>query len=148
MTYMESLLRHSLAAVAYRSARVLQGAPNAFEYFQAGEDTRPAGKILAHMGDLFDWALSMAEGNMKWQESSPLLWEQEVARFFAALQSLDDYAASGKPMNASPERLLQGPIADSLTHVGQLAMMRRMAAAPVKAENYYKADIITGKLNY
>lgn len=145
---MESLLRHSLAAVAYRATKVLTGAPDAFELFQAGEHTRTAGKILAHMGDLYDWALSMAEGDMKWHVSEPLPWDEEVARFFGALQALDDYLGSGKPVNGPAERLLQGPIADSLTHVGQLAMMRRMAGAPVKMENYYKADIDIGKVRY
>ena len=145
---METLLRHSVAAVAYRATKVLVGAPDAFELFQAGEHTRPAGKILAHMGDLYEWALSMASGDMKWHDSEPLPWEQEVARFFAALKALDDYLGSGKPVHGSAERLLQGPIADSLTHVGQLAMMRRMAGSPVKMENYYKADIVTGKVSY
>ena len=141
MFFMDSILRHCLAAVAYRGKKVLEGAPENFENFQIDGSPRTAGNILSHMGDLYDWALSMAEGNMKWQQAVPQNWDQEAARFLAALMKFDGYLASGQTNHADPERLMQGPIADSLTHIGQLAMMRRQAGAPVKAENYYKAEI-------
>jgi hypothetical protein len=75
-----------------------------------------------------------------------LPWEKEVERFFAALKKFDDYLASSEPMHASPEKLLQGPIADALTHVGQIAMLRRMAGGPVKGESYYEAEICSGRV--
>jgi hypothetical protein len=103
-------------------------------------------QILAHLGDLFDWALSMANGERKWNSSTPLPWDEEVSRFFAALKKFDDYLASSQPLQAPCEKLFQGPVADALTHVGQLSILRRIAGAPVKAENYFVADIVAGRV--
>lgn len=88
----------------------------------------------------------MAMGKPTWHNSKPLEWNEEVNRFFATLKKFDDYLASSQPLQASPERLLQGPIADVLTHVGQIAMLRRMAGEPLKGESYYDADIVTGRV--
>ena len=93
-----------------------------------------------------DWALSIAEGQQKWNNSAPLAWEQECDRFFAALKKFDDFLALDKPLQVAPEKLFQGPIADALTHVGQIAMLRRMAGAPMKGENYFVAEISTGRV--
>jgi hypothetical protein len=96
------------------------------------------------MGDLMDWALSIAQGQQKWQNSTPLHWDQECDRFFAALKKFDDYLAGDQPLAVAEEKLFQGPIADALTHVGQIAMLRRMAGAKIKGENYFVASIATG----
>jgi hypothetical protein len=138
------LLRHTLATLAYRGGKIFRNAPAEFASF-TGAGRTPA-QILAHIGDLLDWALSMANGTRKWHDSTPLPWNQEAARFFAALKSFDDYLASPEPLQALPEKLFQGPIADALTHVGQLAMLRRLAGAPIVGENYYVADIAIGRV--
>jgi hypothetical protein len=140
------LFRHTLATLAYRGGKTLRNAPPGFAGFCAGGGLRTPGEILAHIGDLLDWALSIAIGQQKWQDSKPLPWEQEIARFFAALKKLDDFLASSQPLQAPPEKLFQGPIADALTHVGQIAILRRMAGAPVKGENYYQAEITIGRV--
>ena len=140
------LLRHALATVAYRGGKAVRNAPEGFADFQAGDGVRTPGQILAHVGDLFDWAFSIAVGQQKWHDSKPLPWEQEVERFFAALKKFDDLLASGQPLHAPPEKLFQGPVADALTHVGQVAILRRIAHTPVKAENYYVAEIETGRV--
>jgi hypothetical protein len=140
------LLRHTLATLAYRGGKTLRGAPAGFAEFQAGHGLRTPGQILSHMGDLFDWALSIASGQQKWQNSQSLPWEQETERFFAALKRFDDFLASSEPVQAPLEKLFQGPIADALTHVGQIAVLRRMAGAPVKGENYFVADIEMGRV--
>ncbi len=88
----------------------------------------------------------MAEGSQKWNDSKPLAWNQEVDRFFGALKAFDDYLASGKEIHAPLERLFQGPVADALTHVGQLAMMRRMAGNKMKGENYFVAEMVVGRV--
>ena len=138
------LLRHSVATVAYRGGKALRGAPESFASFAIGERPRTPANILAHLGDLFDWALSTAEGKQTWRDSAPLDWNAEVARFFTALKKLDDFLASSEPLQAPIEALFQGPVADALTHVGQLAMLRRLAGCPIKGENYYKAAIAAG----
>ncbi len=145
-TSARDLLRHSLATIAYRGAKVVQGAPDSFADFHSSETTRTPAQILAHLGDLFDWALSMANGQPAWHDSKPKPWQDEVHRFFASLQMFDDYLASPESLHASPEKLFQGPVADALNHIGQLAMLRRIAGAPIKGENYFKADIATGRL--
>jgi len=137
-------LRHTLATLAYRGGKAVRNAPAEFADFE-GAGRRPA-QILAHLGDLLDWALSMAQGKQKYVESQPLVWEKEVDRFFASLQRFDDYLASAEPMHAPVERLFQRPIADALTHVGQIAMLRRMAGAPISGENYYVADMAIGRV--
>jgi hypothetical protein len=138
------LLRHVLATVAYRAARALEGAPEEFAGFD-GAGRRPE-QILAHMGDLFDWALSMAEGEPRWAPLPSRGWAEERQRFFAALTAFDAYLASDQPVHAPLERLLQGPVADSLTHVGQLAMLRRLAGSPTCGENFYVAAIAAGQV--
>ena len=137
-------LRHTLATLAYRGGKTVRNAPDGFVTF-AGAGREP-GKILAHIDDLLDWALSMAVGSQTWKDSQPLSWEKEGERFFAALKKFDDYLASDQSLHVPVERLFQGPIADALTHVGQLAMLRRMAAGPIVGENYFVADIATGRV--
>ncbi len=140
------LLRQTVATLAYRGGKAIRGAPAEFSDFTIGESPRTAGRILAHIGDLMDWAVSMAAGEQRWKDSDPLPWEQECARFHLSLQALDDYLASEKPLAVSEEMLFQGPIADALTHVGQTAMMRRIAGVPIKGENYARAEIVAGRV--
>lgn len=140
------LFRHTLATLAYRGGKVLRNAPAGFGEFHAGEGLRTPGQILAHLGDLLDWALSMAVGEKKWQDSTPLPWDEGCARFIAALSKLDAFLASSDPIHVPFEKLFQGPIADALTHVGQIAILRRMAGAAVKGENYYVAAIEIGRV--
>jgi hypothetical protein len=140
------LLRHTVATVAYRGGKALRDAPESFATFAQTASCRTPAKILTHMGDLFDWALSMAKGETAWRDSQPLPWDAEVARFFAALKEFDDYLASPEPLHSSADGLFQGPIADALTHIGQLAMLRRLAGCKIKGENYFKAEISTGRV--
>ena len=140
------LLRHTLATLAYRGGKAVRHAPEGFAEFQAGEGVRTPGQILAHLGDLFDWALSIAMGRQKWQDSKPLPWEQEVERFFTALKKFDDFLASSEPAQVPLEKLFQGPVADALSHIGQIAILRRIARAPIKGENYYAAEIEAGRV--
>ena len=137
-------LRHTLATLAYRGGKAVRNAPTEFADFQ-GAGRRPV-QVLAHIGDLLDWTLSMAQGKRGYTESQPLLWDEEVERFFSVLQRVDDYLASAEPVHAPIEKLFQGPMADALTHVGQLAMLRRLAGAPISGENYYMADIAVGRV--
>src|SRR6266446_10602880 len=140
------MLRHTVATLAYRGAKALRGAPDSFASCQASETTRTPAQILAHIGDLLDWGLSIAKGAEAWNNSEPLAWNQEVARFHRALESFDNYLASDADLKATCERLFQGPIADALTHVGQLTMLRRIAGAPIKGENYSRAKIAAGRV--
>jgi hypothetical protein len=141
------LLRHTLATLAYRASKTVRDAPDSFAGFSTGEKGRTPAHILAHMGDLFDWALSIAKGKQEWHNSTPLPWPQEADRFFKTLQAFDDFLASNAPLPVSEEKLFQGPVADALTHTGQLAILRRMAGCPMRGENYFQAEITAGRVS-
>jgi hypothetical protein len=141
------LLRHTVATLAYRGGKALRGAPAGFSEFKAGPTSRTPGQILSHLCDLLDWGLSLAEGKQKWQESKPQGWEQDVKRFHDALAAFDQRLAKDADLGSPPERLFQGPVADALTHVGQIAFLRRLAGEPMKGENYHKAEITAGRVD-
>jgi hypothetical protein len=142
---MTELLRHTLATVGYRARKAVTGAPSEFAGFRAGPRTRTPAEILAHMGDLFDWSMSLVEGEHRWHDSAPLAWDDEVSRFFTALEKLDGRLANGVALGCPAEKLFQGPIADALTHVGQIALLRGLAGCPSRGENYFKAEIAIGR---
>lgn len=139
------LLRHTVATLAYRAGKTFRGAPPDFGGFHAAPGVRTPAEILAHMGDLFDWALSIANREERWRDSAPLAWDEGVTRFFAALAAFDRRLASADPLPVSASRLFQGPVADALTHTGQIAMLRRAAGHPVQGENYFVANIEIGR---
>ena len=140
------MLRHTLATLAYRAAKVLRDAPPGFAAFAAADGSRTAGQIVAHLGDLMDWAASIAEGEQSWTGSAPQAWDADVRRFFDALTRFDAAVARRDAVSLPLDRLFQGPIADALGHVGQLAMLRRLAGAPIRAENFFTADITEGRV--
>jgi hypothetical protein len=146
MNEARSLLRHTLATIAYRGGKAIRNAGPSFGEYGSPDTSRTPGKILAHIGDLMDWGLAMCEGRREWHDSSPLAWEKECERFFASVKKFDDYLASDKPLQVSAEKLFQAPIADALTHIGQIAMLRRMARVPMKSEYYVIAEITAGRV--
>jgi hypothetical protein len=130
--------------VAFRANRVLNTDASGFSNFEVGPQTRTPIRIVAHLCDLYDWALWMAKSHSVWNDSQPTTWDADVERFYNALAAFDEYLASGATLIWSAERLMAGPVADSLTHIGQLAMLRGLFGDPVKGENYAKADIVAG----
>jgi hypothetical protein len=142
----QGLLRHAVATMVYRAAKTLRDAPAEFGAFRINPKSRTPVEILAHMGDLFDWSLSMAKGHEKWHDSTPQEWDREVNRFYASVKEFDAYLENSPTIACPLGRLLQGPIADALSHVGQLAMLRNMFGAPIRGENYFKADINIGQV--
>lgn len=139
-----ALLRHTLATLAYRGGKAVRGASPDFATYLAGPTTRTPGAILAHIGDLLDWGLAAANGRQEWHDSPLLSWDEGVTRFFLAIERFDARLADPAPLGAWEAQLFQGPIADAIWHVGQIALLRRMAGSPVRGENYFKADIAAG----
>jgi hypothetical protein len=140
-----SLLRHAVATVRYRGNKSLRDAGADFADFRIADSVRTPVEILSHIGDLFDWALVLTHGGSQWVEAKPLPWDEEVARFHRVLDDFDARLDSTEPISAAVEHLMQGPVADALTHVGQLATLRRLAGSPIKSENYFKANITPGR---
>lgn len=139
-------LRHALATLAYRAGKALRGAPASFATLRVGDSTRTPAEILSHMCDLIDWAISLARGAHAWRDSRVQPWEIVCRRFFDTLMQFDRYLASGERLFSPPQKLFQGPIADALTHVGQLSLLRRLSGVPVRGENYFKAAIAVGRV--
>jgi len=138
-------LRHTLATLAYRGGKAVREAPEGFATLKISESSRTPVQILAHIGDLLEWLVSLADGGT-WHNAEPQAWDAEVARFFDALARCEARLADGKPLACSAEQLFQGPIADAFTHVGQLTMLRRVGGLPVRGENYFRADIAAGRV--
>src|SRR2546426_11744521 len=109
-----TFLRHAVATLAYRCGKAVRGAPASFADFKAGATTRTPIEILAHIGDLLDWALSPAQGKEKWHNAMPLPWDREGKRLHAALKAFDDYLASAEALHKPAERVFHGAIAESL----------------------------------
>jgi hypothetical protein len=142
-----ALLRHIVATLAYRAAKVLRDVPPEFADFSSGPHTRPPVQILAHMGDLMAWAARMAQGEYAWSADGSRDWNTELHRFFDRLEALDKVLASDLPLDPrNAELLIQGPLADALTHVGQIALLRGVAGIPVRPESYPRAEIVAGRV--
>ena len=146
----KTVLRHLVATLTYRAAKVLRDPPPGFGGMTFGASTRTPVLIVAHMADLMGWAVRLARGEFSWKADGSDDWNTEVARFFDGLAALDQALASDDGLGGSVEKpvekLIQGPLADALTHVGQLAMLRGMAGAPIRPESYARADIIIGRV--
>ena len=140
------ILRHLLATIAYRAGKAIRNTPDAFGQYRETPDSRSSVEIVSHMGDLMEWVLRMLRGEWLWTTAAPLPWDEEVARFFRTLKGVDDELASGAPIRWDPAKVIQGGLADALTHTGQLAMLRRLSGHRMKSESYARADIVTGRV--
>jgi len=140
------LLRHAVATLAYRAEKVLRDAPETFASARVSASSRSALEIVSHLGDLAEWGQRLAEGDYVWAPNPAREWTAACDRFFASLTALDEALAKSNFEKHAPGVIFQGPIADALTHVGQIAMLRRMAGAPVRGENYFVAAIETGRV--
>ena len=141
------LLRHLVATVAYRGGLAITDAPPDFATFRAHDTTRTPGELLAHIGDLLEGSHYLLKGEFVYLTSEPLAWNEGVARFFAVVKQLDSYLASDAPLACPVEKLMQGPVGDALTHVGQIVMLRRMAGKPIRPGSYFTAEIVAGEIN-
>lgn len=138
------LLSHFLAALAYRTAKALRGAPTEYASFQAAPGVRTPWQILHHMSGVLSYATSMFEELDPWIDQCAT-FESEVERFHEIVRKLVEHLERGSPIgDSSAEQLLQGPLADSMTHAGQLAMLRRLSGHPIPPENFHAADISAG----
>ena len=134
------MLRHFLASLAYRTQKALRGAPSDFGDFRVSPDVRNPRELVKHMTGVLGYARTFFIGGEYRLESLATL-DEEVERFHAILESLSKLFSAGDFSRMSPERFLQGPLSDAMSHAGQLAMLRRLFDAPVPPENFIMADI-------
>lgn len=150
VVHTRTFFRHILATIAYRGSKTLRGAPEAFASFRAGDSSRSPAQIVAHMADLLEWTRRLAEGiepwRAAWRPVAPGIWKDDVARFFQALELVDAFFATAQPSAMGIETLFQGPISDVLTHIGQLAMLRRLTGSPIRGEVMIIADVEIGRV--
>jgi hypothetical protein len=136
------LLRHFLAAIAYRTQKALRGAPASYPGFAAGRQVRTPVEILRHMTSLMGYVRSLFIGGSYPVKPAALdTFQEEIARFHDMLEEIGTLLESGTPLSITTEQLLQGPFADVMTHVGQLGLLRRLADSPVAPENFIYAHI-------
>lgn len=140
------LLRHAVATLAYRAGKVLRDFPADAVERRVSPAARTPLQLVDHLGDLMEWAASLASGGDRWAPASAGGWDAAVARFYAGLAALDAALAAGHAQSRPPEQILQGPLADALTHVGQLALLRGLSGAPVRPESFARADIVAGRV--
>jgi len=140
------LLRHTVATLAYRAEKVLREVPDGFAEFKLSANGRKAVEILGHMADLMEWGTRFTAGQYLWQPGEPASWDVSRDRFFRGVAALDAALANPAPNSYPLGVIFQGPIADALTHVGQLAMMRGAAGLAVRPESYARAEISTGRV--
>lgn len=144
MSVKTELVRHFLATLAYRLNVILEIAPDDFAEFTTGSGARTSVEILRHMSDLM--AATLSRYGFERDATPDIPWKAEQVRFFGRLRQLDEILKEPDRIPKEPiERLLQGPLADAMTHVGQLAMLLRLSGTPLKAESYILADIQAGK---
>ncbi|WP_216830662.1 hypothetical protein [Alkalihalobacterium elongatum] len=139
-----TLFRHFLATLSYRATVAIKDAPSHFPDFNVGKGVRTPVEILAHTSDVLTLAYSWFQEIERKRIVGK--WEEEVERYYHLLEKLDQAIAEELPMKAKNEQLLQGPLADAMTHIGQLIMLRRLADAPTNRENYIKAPIKSGNI--
>ena len=141
-----ALLKHFLATIAYRTQKALRGAPDTFADFRAGLNLRTPHEIIWHMTGVLGYARTFFQAGV-WQPDRLDGFSDQVCRFHLVLEDLGSLLERGTPLaGISPEQLLQGPLADAMTHVGQLAMLRRLAGSPVASENFVYATIDASNL--
>lgn len=139
-------LRHTVATLAYRAEKVLRDVPEGFSALRMAPATRSPLELVAHLGDLVEWGERTVRGEMRWAAVPERDWEAAVGRFFAGLAALDRAIVEAAPSALPAERVFQGPIADALWHVGQLALLRGVAGAPLRPESYARASITAGRV--
>ena len=131
-----ALLKHFLAAIAYRTLKALRSAPSSFPDFRAGRTCGRPHELVWHMTGVVGYARTLFAGG-EWRPARMDGFAEEVRRFHDVLADLATIIGSGAArQEATFERLIQGPLADAMTHVGQLAMLRRLAGSPVEPENF------------
>jgi len=141
------LLNHFLAALAYRTQKALRDAPDDFGSFRATEGVRTPAELVRHMTSVLGYARTHFIGGSYWPEPLESL-QDEIDRFHEMLGLLAQHLRDGDPLSdgMTEERLLQGPFSDAMTHAGQLALLRRLAGAPVPPENFIVAEIKPDRL--
>lgn len=144
----KQLLLHFLAAIAYRTQKALRGAPDTYALFQPGNEVRTPVEILRHMTSLMGYVRTFWTGGTYPHNPEALpAFADEIARFHEILEDVGRFIkADNAPVDITTEQLLQGPFSDVMTHVGQLAILRRLADSPVAAENFIYADIKSDRL--
>ncbi len=139
-------LRHTLATLAYRAAKTLRDAPDSFAEFKLDENSNTPHVIVSHMGNLMAWMETMIQGDPKWVTAPMSDWQADCSRFCDNVRRVDDLLSTDADIGFDLKLMFQAPVADALTHVGQLAMLRRLEGSKMKSEVYLKADIQIGRV--
>ena len=142
----QALLRHFLAAIAYRTAKALRDAPAPYEEFQPGHRARTPRQLVRHMSGVLSYAIGLLS-EPRGVLTDCATYSAEADRFFDTLRELGDLVRrTANLADTTAEQLLQGPLADAMAHAGQLALLRRLSGSPIPPENFFVAAIDADRL--
>lgn len=141
-----NVLRHYLGSIAYHTQKAIRDAPEGYWSFAAGNRARTPESVLRHMTSVLGYARTFFFGGIYRPEPLPTI-DAEIDRFHDMVQEISRLLESGAPLQGMDElQLLQGPLSDVMTHVGQLSLLRRLYGSPVPPENFIYADISASRL--
>jgi len=140
------MIRHLTATVAYRFAKQVKAAPTHFATFDAGNDVVSPVKIVNHITVVIRFAQQLIDKTIKPTAPKTKNISEAAEIFHNALQLLDEMLLERDIEEKVLCQIIQGPLADALTHIGQLSTLRRLSGAPVYSENYMLADIQSGRV--
>lgn len=137
-------LRCYLAGLVFRFEHVTAGTGEEFAKFEAGHGVRTPQQIVRHMTGLVLLARDQFE-EVAGRRPEPLPWPEEKSRFVATVWDFDTLVSKGSGLREdrsipSMAHVWNGPLSDLMTHVGQLATLRRLAGDPVPAVRYSQVD--------
>jgi len=139
-------LRHALATLAYRAEKALRDYPLPGVEQRLAPSMRTPLELVGHLGDLMEWGESLAHGESRWNAGPASDWSAVCERFFNGLAAFDRALSEADPRSRPPGQIFQGPVADALTHVGQLALLRGAFGSAVRPESYARAEIEVGRV--
>ncbi len=146
MNEKRQLLHHFLAAIAYRVQKAIRGAPAGFEHFRAAPGVRTPHELVCHITNVLGYGRTFFVGGA-FPSRVPTNWTEDLNALHEMLEDLGRHLVTGASLRATTEeRLLQGPLSDAMTHVGQLAMLRRLAGSPVRPEDFIMAAVSANNL--
>ncbi len=138
-------LRHTLSAISYRFQKAVRNAKSNFGAFYLGKESRTPEEVISHMHHvLYATRIFIEGGKTQIDPPEKLEFNLEIARFNLELKKTDELLSIKEIEINYTKKLLQGPFADVLTHIGQVSMLRRLSGDPTTGEDFSSAPIETG----
>ncbi len=133
-------IQHFLKVLSYRFEKAIHNAAESYPKHASGHGIRTPLELLGHMNGVLEFAISSLK-NQPRRNIPEQSWQEQITLYYEKLKELNQLMQENSFDTDTLERILQGPLADAMTHIGQLAMMRRLANSAIAGENYFAADM-------